>query len=663
LDEDGDSDKCATTRQGNIYKKDSTFNFYLKSVAWDDSTYPGLGDKGCDGFYEPNYNGASAIGALQTGALVQANWMALDEVLKEVDRGALDVRNPACQINAADMMRNIKNAAVSMKEAEACGRSLVDLKKNCQVSTEGKVLQSDCYLAGLISSIQGSGFVQVAECEVYTRANEIFRKLFIDEAGKSYSNQLKNWATLGCLHRLDMGALDSKGDIKREVRQTTEHLQKCFPKAYAVAFKAYVEQNPISHEARLVKKGIQDSYRGQVLDQAGNPYITITNGMITDNTPATTPGSTTWLTPEIFFQDLKEKLSGKKYVDAGKSVQNLEGLFLGIPFISLSTRLRSRKKKPSRGTKRFILPFLMLATVLQFSTGCTVDVRLLSFVHSYCVGNNGILLSGAQADKCCTYSQSSDARSKDIQGIANDSSGDVNTPCPGDPDDLLEDLVVRGGGTQNTIDNLVKNIGSLKGQMNKNNDLTDGDRLAEGETSYNPFNSDPLFNFDGVKLGATAGTGDTGDDQTNQNLARAGKDAKGGSIFPSGQNGGARGGGGSGGSGSGGGFLSSAMDAIGSKLGMNSAATADAKGEGASGTYSSGGAGGGNGGGAGRPNNEVDGSNIDWGLGGAKTASVGEGLETADPADYFDRMSASDNLFKKVEDRYKIKRPLFVDKR
>jgi hypothetical protein len=338
-------------------------------------------------------------------------------------------------------------------------------------------------------------------------------------------------------------------------------------------------------------------------------------------------------------------------------------LFLGFPwiFLVLGRTSKGRKSKKTDFSKITILLLGILTLLIQ--SGCGgADLKGLAFVHGYCIGNNGVLLIDAQVDKCCTAGSSSDNSATDLKYTLNTSeTGDLTTPCPGTPDDIFGDLSLRGASTQNTISSLVTNINNLKGQMGSNSPTGNLATTTPGSINYNPYNDPNAFGDASLmKLGASAG------DNTPQrsNIANA----KSGGVTGMASSGAPGSRSGQMSIGGGGGLLSSAIDAASDALGLSKSNQVATTGMDTMGAYTSGGGSGGvGGGGGGRPNNDVDGSNIDWGLGkganGAKmaAANVGESFETVDPSDYFNRMGASKSIFKEIEEKYRQKSPSLTD--
>lgn len=337
--------------------------------------------------------------------------------------------------------------------------------------------------------------------------------------------------------------------------------------------------------------------------------------------------------------------------------------------------------------------------------GCTVTkvVRGLAVVNGYCVGNHGILLTGSQVDVCCQCSAAgvSPSASSSSSGDGSSSGGggaigistkalanalrctpitvpndkqDPNVPCPTGLNDIVTENNNSTAATLGGIQSLGVNLASLisggstvqawgnagiatgsrttiasAGGVAGSNFLGGAAASAGGETPSSSLGGAPGRGSRAVGIEGTSGS---------TALSRLGSGKSGMS------------GGGSRASND----SSSGSGAGGSPTAGTSAATADAKtgDSNIAGAMSAGGGGGGGfgGGGGGRPSGDVDGGKVDWGTGGGApsaaldsgtgAASAGETMNGAkfqieDPSDYFSRLQASEDLFKKIEEKYREK--------
>jgi hypothetical protein len=681
---------CKKKNEPTQVRKGEDTRTHIDNVIWDDGSSAAPGTEECNIHYYADYHNASAISSLQTGALVQATWMKLDEVLQEVHNGDLHVNYDLCRNYALSYHEKIKSAVEALDSSKACGRNFKQVLNGCKVDKDGKFTQSDCYIASLITTLQASGYVQVAECEVYKRAHDLYGSMFIDTPGKAYANQLKNWASMGCMAWANLRA-GGGGHGEPRARELSEYLGTCFPKTYAIAFKNYLTTNPLTNGSQVMKevpiqKQMVNSnesnylgratagYNGEVLKDNGEPFIKVNNGVLFDSSPNSSAGATTsfnTMYPLEFETGIIQERS------LTTQFQEPSWLF-GFSFLSLGLvapkRRKKRKVQGSKLTAQASLLALFLVSAPAFGSMLPFgESRMHVAVKYSCVGFNGVLLTGKQAEKCCSYKDELAAtgpEAKEGDGAQSDSA-DVN--CPGDPDEVLEDLSIRAASTGDTEDGAIRGIRDLASNnagLSANSILTGVENpAAEGQT--NPYSTGhQVFSAVGKDSAATAVEGGM---STRNPAGGTTSGAEGGKLagLTNNGNGAAGGGAGGGNSNSGGlGSLQSGSDPTNSAANADAARGAAGAGNDAAlggGAFASGGGGGFGGGGMGRPNGDVDPSRIEWGLGQGQgqdaQGSRGSGSDnevtsiSEDPEDYFTRINIEDNIFKKVETIYRQKTP------
>jgi hypothetical protein len=272
-------------------------------------------------------------------------------------------------------------------------------------------------------------------------------------------------------------------------------------------------------------------------------------------------------------------------------------------------------------------------------------------IKNRCMGMNGVLLNNSLAQKCCAYPDGNPSHPDTKLGAPG---------CPGSLDDLIADVHERalpppggggpgggGGGGGDPVEAAAAAILGLSGKSAP----AKGDGIGNGAGGYGtPFAQGLGAGGNDVSFSKSAGG--TGSARGGTTVGGKGEfQAKRGSGYGSG--GGA---GGSGGGGLGGGLSTAPAD----DASKTAAATAGGVNDGASGgTYAAVRGGGGNVS-AGLADTSVD--KIEWNIPGqgADAGAKGEGVETDDPSNYFDRIRSDESIFKRVEARYKKKRPQFV---
>jgi hypothetical protein len=272
--------------------------------------------------------------------------MKLDEVLTEIDSGAIKL-GPNCMAHAQDVVQSVSKAVSAFYERKACSRTLAsdnltqdllqDYKNNCKILDKNKtcadnsaqcndinmITQSDCYVSALVTLVQGSDYEHVAECEVYDRAHTVFRKYFMETAGREYFNQLKNWATVICMNNdyyddddvdysigwKDQKAAGSNAEavIQNLRKRMVGRLNRCFPVVYSNLFKTYMTSPP--------QTVVEDRYKmkdpknfSTILKAEWTSKWARSNPLPTSLTPAGTPlpgeSSAPGPTPSFFFYKL-----------------------------------------------------------------------------------------------------------------------------------------------------------------------------------------------------------------------------------------------------------------------------------------------------------------------------------------------------------------------
>ncbi len=198
-------------------------HYALMNISWNDSSFPSAvptdksGGEKCDYEYALDFKDASTISALHTGALVQATWTSLNEVVSDIlTKKELTLTDPDC-INKAKnpsghgYLNNLLGSSKALirrldgSEPAASYMSerseYIELRSECASpigSGNKTTVQASCDKLGLTSLIQGSNFVQLAQCEVLARSKKLFDYAFTGD-GRKWVNQIKNWATTSCM--------------------------------------------------------------------------------------------------------------------------------------------------------------------------------------------------------------------------------------------------------------------------------------------------------------------------------------------------------------------------------------------------------------------------------------------------------------------------------
>ncbi len=152
-----------TTTQGQFTME----NYKFETLTWDDGSHPGVGTSGCSMQMSVDYENATSIPALQTGALVQATWMALEEVVNELKlNGAYNLKltHKTCIDQAKVYLEDIKTTAEALElSTRGCGLNLDSIKAACNspTDTSNADLQSHCQKLALIETLQSSNFTNI----------------------------------------------------------------------------------------------------------------------------------------------------------------------------------------------------------------------------------------------------------------------------------------------------------------------------------------------------------------------------------------------------------------------------------------------------------------------------------------------------------------------
>ena len=431
--------------------------FDIKSIAWDDSSVLASTNQGqCDLFYVPDYSTATTMSALHTGALVQALWMSLSEVINEIKTGKVYTSHPVCQVFAANLMSQVRTIISTLLSIPgACARSLLTAQTSC--NNQSPYAQADCYNAAMIQMLSIQGVELVAECEVYARAEDTIQGLFLSTNSLAYGAammlELKNYATSACLmgtlHNLNNGGGDEEEHSNKdgggsEISYLTQgsganskmggYMTRCFPYAYTAAFTAYLQQNPFKPLVPVAIQGIGNGgqaglgsgyvSKSVVTNAAGVsvPAVQLQNCQILDNyiSPSPSPSPGAGLSDGEIEQE-------KRYHDKNAAPNPEPQLTLALMGLSLLPQRRRRRNRLNRQTSknspnlqnsRSLLHFIScgvlsstaLTVYLTFGLGCDVaqspelDMNIMAFVNNYCVSRSGILLTATtNGSTCCRY--------------------------------------------------------------------------------------------------------------------------------------------------------------------------------------------------------------------------------------------------------------------
>jgi hypothetical protein len=255
----------------------------FRSMAWDDGSYLYPGTEGdCDLYFSSDFTEASTITAMMTGALVQANWYKLNEVIEEIKKGSLTISSANCRKLGTTFVQQLIASANTLNAAgTVCGTLSTDVQAKCSSIDQ---TQSECLQKALVSTVQLGGFTKIAECEVYERANQMFEAAFTRKNGLKMFNQLKNWATLGCIRALGADNGVNGGDGNQAARSLTAIMNNCFPYAYAALFNEYLKNAPTPFTLVPIQK---TDWVSPNKTPADLPRIQVpTQCQIKDNTPA-----------------------------------------------------------------------------------------------------------------------------------------------------------------------------------------------------------------------------------------------------------------------------------------------------------------------------------------------------------------------------------------
>jgi hypothetical protein len=221
-------------KSGGI-KHHGTVHAYLNSVLFPDVAPPskGLASAQCFGDLIIDYSGAPAMAAIQTGILVQAYWMALQDVIDEITHigtassGAtvapgLSIKSSVCQTLANQYLANLTTvgnllldidksftppAASLMNQLSpfitksACHNSYASARAACNSPTTTQGTDEACKLVALIEGVSMQLFPDVAECEVVTRAHAYYNAVWGPATTASYPfvmNVIRDWAVNAC---------------------------------------------------------------------------------------------------------------------------------------------------------------------------------------------------------------------------------------------------------------------------------------------------------------------------------------------------------------------------------------------------------------------------------------------------------------------------------
>lgn len=277
------------------------------------------------------------------------------------------------------------------------------------------------------------------------------------------------------------------------------------------------------------------------------------------------------------------------------------------------------------------------------------DGDFLVYNNYYCRGAHGFLLTGQQAIDCCEY------QSGTLRGVGKKT---VTGSCPGLTDEIVLDVVYRAAGFEKMNDTNTKNLNALGGKQNGFD--PDNPSTAQGSTLAPPGGGPaPPGNPPAPPAPSSGGATAGGESEKSTDKVKGSSTALASKIPLIGDKlAKLMGGGGGSGSGTMGGGLGASDGGTAATAPATAASPAPEGGA----QYAAGGGGGGGGGGSGRPDGSVD--QVEWNIPGQGAAQGEAGKEgsSEDPADYFDRIGRGESLFKRVEERYKQKRPGFAPK-
>jgi len=201
-------------------------HFLISSITWPDSTFANsssnsnssnTGNNECHIVSASDFTNASGVAALQTGALVQAFWMTLNDVTSEIKNNYLNSNSPKCDPlrtqYLADLGTSVETiysfAATSACSAvpDGCTQSILDqttLSSSNPADTAANTTVgiSACPLSALLLRLKATALTNLAACEVNERARILFDSAFSTPASSiAWSNQLRNYAIAGCMNR------------------------------------------------------------------------------------------------------------------------------------------------------------------------------------------------------------------------------------------------------------------------------------------------------------------------------------------------------------------------------------------------------------------------------------------------------------------------------
>lgn len=260
----------------------------FRSLAWEDGTFLPAGSEGdCDLYFSQDYTNASTMTALMTGAYAQANWFKLNEVIEEIKKGSLSLTSANCRAMGTVFVHQVVASANTLNAAgDVCGKLNPEIQASCLAADQ---TQNQCLQKALVSNVQLGGFAKIAECEVYERANTMYEATFLSRTGIGMFNQLKNWATLGCIRA--MGSWNPGTGFENTEATTTaltNLLNNCFPYAYAALFDRYLQSAPTPFALVPVQRS---GWRSANLTPDGKPRVELAaQCQLKDNTPKPVSG-------------------------------------------------------------------------------------------------------------------------------------------------------------------------------------------------------------------------------------------------------------------------------------------------------------------------------------------------------------------------------------
>lgn len=193
------------------------YSYLVDSISWADSTYSNEGGGPCHAISYSDFTNASGIAALQTGVLVQALWMKLDEVLTEISQNKyLNVISSKCTAFRETYFTDLDNSVKALYEIPT-STNCTKIPETCQQSANYQSLGptafsvegiSTCETGALLHLLKSSSFEKMAVCEVYERAQTLFDTVLNTPTGKegqaspmAWVNQLRNYAITSCMNR------------------------------------------------------------------------------------------------------------------------------------------------------------------------------------------------------------------------------------------------------------------------------------------------------------------------------------------------------------------------------------------------------------------------------------------------------------------------------